>query len=215
MRPLIRRLFPALALLPILASCAKEDDFDVSGGLNVVRSTCPAVAIPAYTGDVSIFSPEQSQDARALDVTASITNLRTSCDQTGDIVHTNVTFDVVARRASPNGARDLVLPYFSTVMRAGNQIMSKQVSQVLIHFADGQLRATGSAAAGADIQKSLATLPAIAQQRLRRKRKASDADASIDPLADPKIKAAINQANFELLVGFQLTDDQLRYNATR
>jgi len=215
MRPLIRRLFPALALLPILASCAKEDDFDVSGGLNVVRSTCPAVAIPAYTGDVSIFSPEQSQDARALDVTASITNLRTSCDQTGDIVHTNVTFDVVARRASPNGARDLVLPYFSTVMRAGNQIMSKQVSQVLIHFADGQLRATGSAAAGADIQKSLATLPAIAQQRLRRKRKASDADASIDPLADPKIKAAINQANFELLIGFQLTDDQLRYNATR
>jgi len=215
MRPLIRRLFPALALLPILASCAKEDDFDVSGGLNVVRSTCPAVAIPAYTGDVSIFSPEQSQDARALDVTASITNLRTSCDQTGDIVHTNVTFDVVARRASPNGARDLVLPYFSTVMRAGNRIMSKQVSQVLIHFADGQLRATGSAAAGADIQKSLATLPAIAQQRLRRKRKASDADASIDPLADPKIKAAINQANFELLIGFQLTDDQLRYNATR
>ena len=212
---MIRRLFPALALLPILASCAKEDDFDVSGGLNVVRSTCPAVAIPAYTGDVSIFSPEQSQDARALDVTASITNLRTSCDQTGDIVHTNVTFDVVARRASPNGARDLVLPYFSTVMRAGNQIMSKQVSQVLIHFADGQLRATGSAAAGADIQKSLATLPAIAQQRLRRKRKASDADASIDPLADPKIKAAINQANFELLIGFQLTDDQLRYNATR
>jgi len=215
MRPLIRRLFPALALLPILASCTKEDDFDVSGGLNVVRSTCPAVAIPAYTGDVSLFSPEQSQDARALDVTASITNLRTSCDQTGEIVHTKVTFDVVARRASPNGERDLVLPYFSTVVRAGNQVMSKQVSQVFIHFADGQLRATGTAGAGADIQKSLATLPAVAQQRLRRKRKASDADASIDPLADPKIKAAINQANFELLVGFQLTDDQLRYNATR
>jgi hypothetical protein len=126
-----------------------------------------------------------------------------------------VTFDVVARRASPRGERDLVLPYFSTVVRAGNQIMSKQVSQVLVHFADGQLRATGTAGAGADIQKSLATLPAIAQQRLRRKRKASDADASIDPLADPKIKAAINQANFELLIGFQLTDDQLRYNATR
>ena len=215
MRPLIRRLFPALALLPILASCAKEDDFDVSGGLNVVRSTCPAVAIPAYTGDVSIFSPEQSQDARALDVTASITNLRTSCDQTGDIVHTNVTFDVVARRASPNGARDLVLPYFATVMRAGTKIMSKQESQVLIHFADGQYRATGTAGAGADIQKSLATLPAVAQARLHRKRKASDADASIDPLADPRIKAAINEANFELLVGFQLTDDQLRYNATR
>ncbi len=215
MRPLIRRLLPALALLPILASCAKEDDFDVSGGLNVVRSTCPAVAIPAYTGDIHIFSPVESQDARALDVTASITNLRTSCDQTGDVVHTKVTFDVVARRANPQGARDLVLPYFSTVMRGGTRIMSKQESQVLIHFADGQLRGMGTAGAGADIQKALSTLPAVAQQRLRRKRKATDADASIDPLADPKIKAAINQANFELLIGFQLTDDQLAYNATR
>ena len=187
----------------------------MSGGLNVVRSTCPAVAIPAYTGDISLFSPPQSQDARALDVTASITNLRTSCDQTGAIVHSKVTFDVVARRASPNGARDLVLPYYATVMRAGTKIMSKQESQVLVHFADGQYRATGAAGAGADIEKSLATLPAIAQRRIHRKRKASDADASIDPLADPKIKAAINEANFELLIGFQLTDDQLKYNATR
>jgi hypothetical protein len=173
------------------------------------------VAVPAYTGDVSLFSPPESQDARALDVTASITNLRTTCDQTGAVVHTKVTFDVVARRASPNGARDLVLPYFSTVMRAGTKIMSKQESQVLIHFADGQYRATGTAGAGADIQKSLATLPSVAQARLHRKRKASDADASVDPLADPRIKAAINEANFELLVGFQLTDDQLKYNATR
>jgi len=212
---LIRRLLPAFALLPILASCSKEDDFDVSGGLNVVRSTCPAVAVPAYTGDVSLFSPPESQDARALDVTASITNLRTTCDQTGAIVHAKVTFDVVARRASPNGARDLVLPYFATVMRAGTKIMSKQESQVLVHFADGQYRATGTAGAGADIQKSLATLPSVAQARLHRKRKASDADASVDPLADPRIKAAINEANFELLVGFQLTDEQLKYNATR
>ena len=82
-----RRLLAPLALLPILAGCAKEDDFDVSGGLNVVRSTCPAVAVPAYTGDVSLFSPEQSRDARALDVVASIDNLRKACDETGTVVH--------------------------------------------------------------------------------------------------------------------------------
>jgi hypothetical protein len=210
----LRLLAPA-ALLALLAGCTHEDSFDQSGGLNVVRSTCPAVAIPAYTGDVSIFSPEQSPDARALDVTAAITNLRSSCDQSGAVVHTKVTFDVVARRASASGARDLVLPYFALVMRAGTTIMSKQESRVLIHFADGQLRATASGGAAADVQKSLATLPQIAQQRLHRKRKPTDADASIDPLADPKVKAAINQANFELLVGLQLTDAQLAYNATR
>ena len=34
-------------------------------------------------------------------------------------------------------------------------------------------------------------------------------------MSDPRIRAAVNQANFELLIGFQLSDDQLAYNATR
>ena len=61
----------------------------------------------------------------------------------------------------------------------------------------------------------MSTLSIKLEQSLRRNLIYIDADASIDPLADPKIKAAINQANFELLIGFQLTDDQLAYNATR
>jgi len=40
-------------------------------------------------------------------------------------------------------------------------------------------------------------------------------DAALDPLADPDIRAAVQKASFELLVGFQLTDEQLKYNATR
>lgn len=204
---------PALAL--ILAGCGGGNKLDETLGLQVVRSTCPAVAVAAYTGDVSLFSPPQSQDARALDVMASITNLRTTCDETGDIVHARVTFDVEARRASRFGDREVVLPYFATVMRAGTRIMSKQQSRVLVHFKDGETRAVATATATGDIQKSLASLPAIVQERLRRKRKAGDADASIDPLADPKIKAALNEANFELIVGFQLNEAQLAYNATR
>jgi hypothetical protein len=204
---------PALALL--LAGCGGGNKLDETLGLQVVRSTCPAVAVAAYTGDVSLFSPPESQDARALDVQASITNLRTTCDETGAVVHAQATFDVEARRSSRFGDREVVLPYFSTVMRAGTRIMSKQQSRVLVRFKDGETRATASATAGADIQKSLAALPPIVQERLRRKRKAGDADASIDPLADPKVKAAVNEANFELIVGFQLTDAQLAYNATR
>jgi hypothetical protein len=34
-------------------------------------------------------------------------------------------------------------------------------------------------------------------------------------MADPQVKAAVDRATFELLVGFQLTQDQLAYNATR
>ena len=221
-----RRLF--FACLPlILAGCVKGE-LDETGGQKVVRSTCPAVAVPAYTGDVSLFSPEQSRDARALDVVASIGNLRTSCDETGATVHTRVVFDVSARRtsprgafdvsarrSSPSGARDVVLPYFATVVRAGTKIMSKQESRVLVHFADGHYRATASGEAYAEISKAMATLPSTVSERLNRKRRATDADASIDPLSDPRIRTAVNQANFELLVGFQLNESQLAYNATR
>jgi len=50
---------------------------------------------------------------------------------------------------------------------------------------------------------------------LTRKRKPGDADAAIDPLSDPKIRDAVARATFEHLIGFQLTPEQLRYNATR
>lgn len=210
-----RALLSVSALAILLAGCGDRNKLDETLGLAVVRSTCPAVAVAAYTGDVSIFSPVESQDARALDVMASMTNLRTACDETGDVVHATVTFDVEARRAGARGAREVVLPYFATVMRAGTRIMSKSQGRVLVRFADGETRARASATATADVQKSLAALPAIVQERLRKKRKVGDVDASVDPLADPKVKSAISEANFELIVGFQLTEAQLAYNATR
>ena len=207
--------FAPLPLIALLAGCGGVRELDETGGMKITRSTCPAVAVPAYTGDVSLFAPEQSQDARALDVTATITNLNTQCDESGAVVKATVYFDVVARRASPNGDRDLVLPFFATVLRGGSKIMSKQESRVLVHFVNGQTRAVGRAMAGAEIQKSLAMLPQVAAERLNRRRKATDADASLDPMNDPKIRSAVGQANFELLVGFQLTEKQLAYNATK
>jgi hypothetical protein len=213
--PVKLSLLAPLPLIALLSGCSGVRELDETGGMKITRSTCPAVAVPAYTGDVSLFAPEESQDARALDLTATITNLSRQCDETSATVKTVVIFDVVARRASPNGDRDVVLPYFATVLRGGTKIMSKQQSQVLVHFANGQTRGIGHAQAGAEIQKALAVLPQIAAERLNRKRKATDADASLDPMNDPKVRGAVTQANFELLVGFQLTDKQLAYNATK
>ena len=53
------------------------------------------------------------------------------------------------------------------------------------------------------------------RRELTRERKPGDADASIDPMSDPKIRDAVARATFEHLIGFQLTPEQLRYNATR
>jgi hypothetical protein len=59
------------------------------------------------------------------------------------------------------------------------------------------------------------TLPEDVRREVTRERKAGDADAAIDPLSDPKVRDAVRAASFEILVGFQLTRDQLAYNATR
>jgi hypothetical protein len=50
---------------------------------------------------------------------------------------------------------------------------------------------------------------------LTRPRKAGDPSAAVDPLTDPKIREAVANATFEHLVGFQLNEQQLRYNVTR
>jgi len=205
----------ALTATMLVAGCAGKNQLDETGGLKVTRSVCPAVAVAAYTGDVSLFSPAESRDARALDVSATITNLQTVCDQATSPVKANVTFDVVARRASGSGARDIVFPYFATVLRGSNKIVSKQLGNVQVHFAEGQLIGRGRASAAAEVDRTAASLPQAVSERLNRKRKATDADASIDPMADPRTRAAVSQASFELLIGFQLTQSQLAYNATR
>jgi hypothetical protein len=76
-------------------------------------------------------------------------------------------------------------------------------------------RASTTGTASASISRAAATLPADVRERITRKRKAGDEDAAVDPLANPAVREAVQRASFELLVGFQLTDAQLQYNATR
>lgn len=212
--PSFKSLTPALFAL-MFVGCAHNNAFDETGGVKIVRSACPAIAVPAFTGDVTLFNPPSSREASAIDVVATITNVRTTCNDAGPQIAATATFDVLARRNSAAGPRDVVLPYFATVTRAGTEIVSKQIGRVALHFDDGQLRAQTSMTASASIVHSEAALPPAIEQRLNRKRKAGDADAAIDPMSEPAIRNAVSKAGFELLVGFQLSNDQLAYNATR
>lgn len=197
-----------------LAGCAREGQLAESGVI-VVRSACPAVAIPAATGDVTLFNPESSRDSNAIDVVANITNLRSTCDETGAVIVTNVTFDVHAQRRDPRGAREVVLPYFAVVVQGGTNVQTKSVSRVGLRFEDGQLRAQTRGSATSQVQRAAVTLPEEIRRQITRERKPGDADAAIDPMADPNVREAVRRASFEVLVGFQLTQEQLAYNATR
>ena len=218
-----KRLPLAFLLTPlILAGCAhKGDELTAVGGsvgLEVQRTNCPAVGVPAYAGDVTLFDPPASRDARAIDVVADITDVKATCDESDPASPTltsNVTFRIDARRSSAQGARDVVLPYFAVVLHGGTAVASKSISRVSVHFDDGKLTASADGQATGTVSRADATLPDNIRARLIRKRNASDADASIDPMADPSVRAALAKASFDLLVGFQLTQEQLAYNATR
>lgn len=209
-------LFPLAAGLA-LAGCAKQGELVVDQGVGItaLRTKCPAVGIPDYTGDITQFRPGGQQLASDIDVTASITNLRSTCNDAGERVYTEATFDVFARRADTRGVRQVSLPYFVTVLRGGSAVVSKQVGTVTVAFADGQERASASAKAGAFVSAVEATLPEDVRNQITRKRKAGDPDAAVDPLSDPAVRAAVQRATFEMLVGFNLTQQQLGYNVTR
>jgi hypothetical protein len=205
----------AAALLSLgLFGCAREGDIQATGILTRYTA-CPPVAIAAPTGDVTLFSPANSRDANAIDVVAQITNVRSTCDDSGEYILTQVSFDVQARRRDGQGAREVVLPYFASVVQGSSNVVAKRTSRVGQRFAQGEVRTSTSATATTQVLRSAATLPEDIRRQITRDRRAGDPNAAIDPMADPAVRAAVERARFEVLVGFELDQDQLRYNATR
>lgn len=211
------RLISAVAVVAALAGCSSAGEIvvDEGVGISAVRSACPAVGIPNHTGDITLFRTPGSTTADNVDLVAAMTNLRSTCNETGDKVFVQSTFDVLARRTDTRGARQVTVPYFATVLRGGTAVISKRIGSVTLNFADGQERAQASGSGSAYVDRAEATLPADIRERITRKRKAGEADAAVDPLSQPEVKAAVARATFELLVGFQLDQGQLTYNATR
>jgi hypothetical protein len=211
---IVKRRLTALALVLLVTACSREGEI-AEGGIYITRSACPQVGVPAATGDITLFNPANRTDAAAIDVSAAITNVRSSCNETGANIVSTVTFDVVGTRRDVAEARSVVLPYFSVAMQAGTTVVAKRVGNVGLNFAAGSARAQTSGQAIIQVSRAAATLPEEIRRELTRKRKANDPDAAVDPLAKPEIRDAVARATYEHLVGFQLTDAQLRYNATR
>ena len=199
----------------MLSGCSRKGEIDETGGIVQVRSACPGASIPAGTGDITLFNPVTSTDSRAIDVVGVISNVKSVCSDAGDQLYTQATFTVTGTRRDTSGARELVLPYFSVVVRGGTAVVAKRIGQVRLNFQPGEARASVTASASSYVDKASATLPPEIEQSIRKPRKAGGEDAAIDPLSRPDVRDAIARTSFELLIGFNLTDDQLKYNATR
>jgi hypothetical protein len=197
-----------------LLGCSRDGEL-TSTGIITTYTACPPVAIVAPTGDVTLFNPPSSTDASAIDVVATMTNVRSTCNETGEHIVSNATFEVQASRRDSRGTREVVVPYFATVVQGGTNAVSKVVSRVALRFNDGEHRATTTGAATSQVLRAAATLPEDIRRQITRERRPGDADAAVDPMSDPAVRAAVQRASFELLLGFELTPEQLRYNATR
>lgn len=204
----------AFAAVATLSSCNRPGSIG-DGGIYVTRSTCPQVGIPAGTGDITLFSPPGRTDAAAIDVVATITNLRANCSEDAVNVVSTASFDVVATRREAGEARQVTLPYYNVIAQGGSDIVAKRIGYVALNFPAGQVRAQTSGQATGRVARGAVALPEDIRRELTRTRRPGDADAAVDPLTDPRIRDAVAKATFEQLIGFQLTQDQLRYNATR
>ena len=207
----------ALAAVVLLSACRHVGDITAEngGGVYAVRSACPIPGIPAGTGDITLFNPPGSTDSRAIDVTAAITDLRATCQDSGNDVVSTATFTIVGLRSSPGPARQVVVPYFNVALRGGSSIAAKQVGQAVLNFPVGNLHSWTRVQATIRVNRGAATLPANVRAILTRPRKAGETEAAIDPMSDPAVQRAVAGATFEQLVGFELTQDQIKYNATR
>jgi len=204
-----------VALALVLGGCARTGEIDASGGITAVRSACPVVGVAAGTGDVTLFKTPGATDEGAIDLVANMTDVRSTCADVGSDIVTTVTFNVEARRTDTAAARDVTLPYYIAIVRGGTNVVAKRVSRVSVHFDAGQARGQVAGEASTTIARAAATLPDEVREKLTRRRKAGDEDAAVDPLSQPEIRQAVASASFEALVGFQLTEAQLKYNATR
>ena len=207
----------ALLSVALLSACRHAGDITAEngGGVYAVRSDCPIAGVPAGTGDITLFNPPNSTAASAIDITAAITDVRATCQDGATDVVSTATFTIVALRREAGPARQVVLPYFDVALQGGTNVVAKRVGQAVLNFAQGDLHAWARVQATVRVNRGAATLPANVRQILTRPRKAGEAEAAIDPLADPAVRAAVANATIEHLIGFQLTQDQLKYNATR
>ncbi|MCH8685426.1 hypothetical protein [Pedomonas mirosovicensis] len=190
----------AVMMPALLAGCANNP-------LEVTRTLCPATAVPKYAGTLTFFSPPSSRTADSVVANASIFGLENHCVESSPKVTSNLRFTIGAQRPNAAAAQTITVPYFVAVVKEGKEIVSKQVYEATLTFQPGDVRAESVQTVQAAIDREEA-LKLIGPDPSKKKRKRGEPRQPEDLFFDAKPK----DSGFEVLVGFQLTDEQAHYN---
>jgi hypothetical protein len=185
------KILSCMALPLVLSACAS------SNPLEVRRTSCPALSVPKHTGSLTRFSQAGRFDTQDVRLVATIVQLSDTCIENANGVNTAVSFTISAVRPTKGAADSVQLPYFITVVKDGETLIAKQVYGTSLEFADGAT--SGSVRQVVTVKTPEVPLPPKPKK-----------NNEIDEFAPPP-KPAV----YEILVGFQLTNDDVVYNISK
>ena len=168
------------------------------------------------TGDITLFNPPEAGICeRSTSPRPSPTSAEAAPMSGNDVVST-ATFTVVAlrREAGPGAPGRAALLRYRDAGRQPRRRQARRASGAELPRRQPPRLGRSSRQSFGSTAPSRPCRP-TSQNILTRPRKAGDADAAVDPLSDPAVRTAVADATFEHLVGFEMSQDQLKYNATR
>ena len=170
---------------------------------------CPAVSVLGHTGTVTRFgSGDPNKDPYTFK--SDISGLRIKCDRRRTNVGIEMSFLEVASRNNGVKQSAVEFPFFVAVLYRGKMI-EKKVYTSKFDFAAGEKRKGVFESFNTTLYFSKASLSAREQERERSRRRRRDRDRNqISDEEGPRIDTQL--ANYQVLVGFQLSKPELQYN---
>lgn len=186
----------ALASLALAGCGTKTEKYQTA-----IRD-CPTISILGNTGTVTRFDGrDPSKDPYAF--RSDISGLRIKCDRERTRVDVDLSFLEVASRNDGVTQSTVDFPFFMAVLYRG-QMIDKKVYTSSFSFGPDEKRKAVVESLSTTLHFAGSSPSAKEQEKLRKKRRR-------DPAADgPRIDPQL--ADYEILIGFQLSKDELEYN---
>jgi hypothetical protein len=186
----------ALASLALAGCGTKTQKYETA-----IRD-CPTISILGNTGTVTRFgASDPSKDPYTF--RSDISGLRIKCDRERTHVDIKMSFLEVASRNDGVTQSSADFPFFMAVLYRG-QVIDKKVFTSTFDFGPDGKRKAVVESFNTTLHFAQATPSAREQQKLRKKRRRNP--AMDGPRIDPQL------ADYEILIGFQLSKSELEYN---
>jgi hypothetical protein len=165
---------------------------------------CPTVSILGDTGTMSLFGP--GGRTKPYTFRSDISGLRVRCERNRSNVEIKMSFLEVASRNEGVSQSSVEFPFFVAVLYRGKMIQKKVYSSKF-DFAPDEKRKAVVESFNSTLYFNSISQSAKEQEKARRKRRRRDQNPEAE---GPRIDQQL--ADYQVLIGFQLSKPELEYN---